>query len=52
LPWANRTKTPGRVVDLERDRLTFEFFETLKSDHDVGEIQRCGKPRRGGFAAM
>jgi hypothetical protein len=31
------------MVDLERDILTFGFFETLESRHNDGAIQRCGK---------
>jgi hypothetical protein len=46
-----RTGTSGRLVCLGRDALTTRFFDTLKSEHDVGRVTvlRCEKPMRGGF---
>jgi hypothetical protein len=32
-----RTQTPWRVVVLDRELPTFEFFENLESDHDDGK---------------
>jgi hypothetical protein len=39
----SRTKTPWRAADLERDKPTLEFFDTLESGHNVGLVHRCGK---------
>jgi hypothetical protein len=36
-------KTPWRTENLERDFPSLEFFDTLKSGHNDGLVQRCGK---------
>jgi hypothetical protein len=41
--YAPRTQTPWRAGVLEREFLTFEFFDTLKSDYNDGFVQRCKK---------
>jgi hypothetical protein len=39
------TKTPWRDALLEREELTFEFFETLKSGHIVEFSAICESPK-------
>jgi hypothetical protein len=39
----NLEKTSRRVAVLERDKPTFELFETLESGHNDEFVQRCGK---------